>query len=337
MKTRFEIRILILASILLPAILSAEETLEWPEGVEAKITEILKIKEDAVKLPNMRSENGVLGKRSEILIDEIGKMITDPKLIQKAKNREKYDIKSKIVIWALDRKNRQQEYTRFAKYYVNKPSEDEAAEYFFRPFMKYPPDPFADPKEAKDFIPRPGAWIPNSVDKEDQKENYRPILEYNFYVPPTGSKFDEDLYRAHLINALFELRHYERSMIVMASDAEMALSSGIQHEAHGREVCNGYDPLHFMTRVSTTQSFSMISKMWKNEPIQVKIQTVFNEAWKDSFLENKYQAAKQSFDAWQELAGENWVAPEELELSKWILSRDPPRKLVTRMGSVPAE
>jgi hypothetical protein len=58
----------------------------------------------------------------------------------------------------LDRRNRQEDYTRFAKYYVNKPSEDKAAEYFYRPFMKYPPDPFPDPKEAKDFIPRPGAW-----------------------------------------------------------------------------------------------------------------------------------------------------------------------------------
>jgi hypothetical protein len=75
---------LILWSIFCPPILATEESLDWPEPVETKIGEILKIKKEAMNLPFMRSENGVLGKRCEVLIDELGKMITDPKFIQKA-------------------------------------------------------------------------------------------------------------------------------------------------------------------------------------------------------------------------------------------------------------
>ena len=142
-----KIKILILGSILMPSILAAEEPLDLSRPAKAKITEILKVKEEAMHFSAMRSEDGLLGKRAESLMNELGAMIVDPELIRKLQMSEGEDMNAKIGLWSVDRKNRPDEYVRFSKYYVNKPVDDELIEYFSRPLLKQDPDPFAEPRE----------------------------------------------------------------------------------------------------------------------------------------------------------------------------------------------
>lgn len=325
MKTNIQIGFRIAGSFFISFILATAESLDWPEPVEVKIGEILKIKEEAMAFPSMRSEDGIIGKRTEKLIDELGKLITEASLILQLEEREGEDIKAKIALWAVDQKKRPEEYKRFAKYYVNKPSWDEAAEYFSRVPMRQPVDPFAVPKKPGDYVPRPGAWSPNLVDEEDQKEKFRLILEYCFFVPPTGIRFDNDLYRINMISALLALDHHEKSLVVMASDAEMALFAENRHGEDKKRTSNSYVPLRFMARVNTDRSFVLISKIRTNGMAEEKIQIVFKDLWKDQYVVEKFQESKKSFDAWQAIAEKSREAPEQRQFAEWLRSFDPPK------------
>lgn len=321
MKKALRTRLLIFGSILSPFILSAEELQDWPEPLESKIEEILKIKEEAMNLPFLRSDDGVLGKRAEALMSEIGEMIKDPELIQKLKKRQGDDIMAKISLWAIDRRSRPDEYKRFAEYYVNEPvGREEVVKYFSRTIngTNFEPDPFAEPVDRENVIPRPGTWRPNPVDEEDQKDVFRLILEYSFYMPPSGRGFDNDESRGHLAAALLAIGNCEKSMVVMASDAQIAVKAEVQFGNENVKLYNSYASLGFLTRIATKESFAALSRIGTNGLAGKRIESSFKRTWSDPALGSEHPTSWKLFEAWQDIATKDWVTPEDGSFAAWL-------------------
>lgn len=326
MKTNIQKKVLIpgVFIILISSIFAAEKPLDWPEAVEIKIEEILKIKKEAMKVPSMRSENGVHGKRSETLIAEIGEMITEPEWIQKLKAREGNDIRAKIALWAIDRKNRPDEYNRFAKYYVNEPEGNEVIAYFRRNPQGFvsDPDPFAGPERPENSIPRPGTWSPNPVDDEDQKEEFRLILEYHYFIPPTGKQFDRDYYRGQISTALKNIGNYSKSLITWITDAKLAAKAA--DDSQLTEFPRGNSTAFvILTSIDSPESFSALALFWKNG---------LSKGIITKYFERKFGAVNtpdsnpdlKGYNSWIGLAKRASLSVDEREFAKWLLSLDPP-------------
>jgi hypothetical protein len=320
MRTKIQMRLLLFGAILFPSILTAEEPLKFQEPVAAKITEILEIKREAMKFPSMRSEHGVLGKRSETLMAEIGEMITELEWIQKLKAREGNDIRAKIALWAVDRKNRPDEYKRFAKYYVNKPEGNEVIEYFRRNPQGFvpDPDPFTGPDIPENSIPRPGTWRPTPVDDEDQKEEFRLVLEYHYFIPPTGERFDRESYRAHLAKAIRFLDNSSRSLIVFIEDGKIAIKSISGNSAPSFP--QGCDHSFVsLSLIASPESFSAISDFWNFEPskkVIINFLTLYlNEEWE---WYGSYPGTKKIYDDWIDLAKKSSEKSNDQGFGKWL-------------------
>ncbi len=312
--------------ILISSIFAAEKPLDWPEAAEIKIEEILKIKTEAMHFPSMRSENGVLGRRSQALMNELGAIINDPELISKIEANEGGDIKAKIALWAYDRKKRPDEYARFAKYYVNEPSRDEAADYYRRIHLKskrkYGDDPFSPAPKDADFIPRPGTWIPNPVDDEDQKEEFRLILEYHYFIPPTGKQFDGDYYRGQISTALKNVGNYSKSLITWITDAKLAIeavgNSQLTEFPRGNSTA-----IVILTSIDSPESFAALALFWKNGLCKGIITEYFERKFGIVNTPDSNPDLK-AYNSWIGLAKRSLLSTDEQEFSKWLLSLEPP-------------
>jgi hypothetical protein len=326
MKTNIQKKLLIpcVFIILISSIFAAEKPLAWPETIDKKIEEILRIKKEAMHFPSMRSENGVLGRRSQALMDELGAMITDPELISKLQANEGRDIKAKIALWASDRKERPDEYARFAKYYVNEPEGDEVIAYFWRKPQGFvtDPDPFAGPERPENSVPRPGTWSPNPVDDEDQKEEFRLILEYHYFVPPTGKQFDRDYYLGQISTALQNIGNYSKSLIVWITDARLAIKAA--GDSQLTEFPKGNSTAFvILTSIDSPESFSALALFWKNGLSKGIITKCFERKFGVVNTADSNPDLKE-YNSWIGLAKLASLSVDEREFAKWLLSLDPP-------------
>lgn len=319
----------IMKCFLASSILAAEEPLDLSGPVEAKITEILKVKEEAMQFSSMRSKDGVLGKRTESLMNELGEMIIDPELIRKLQMREGEDMSAKIALWSVDRKNRPDEYNRFSKYYVNKPMDDELIEYFSRPLLKQDPDPFAEPRESSSYIPRPGTWYPNPVDEEDQVEKNRLIMEYCYFMPPTGEAFDHDIWRGQLSKALCGMAGFEKTFIVWKVDLKMTLDAPPTDAERTRgAVGNVYGSIQPFVDIASRDSLKVLAGHWDDTRARKAMEWQLLQSWwplkPQPLDESRYEEAKKRYDAWQALAREKWETPHEKSFAEWLLAQPAP-------------
>jgi hypothetical protein len=252
----------------------------------------LEIKRAAMRLPGMRSENGKLGLDVERALHELSRRLSAEER-EAAKIHADSDLRAKIAVWAIDREERKEEYDRFAKYYVNRPALEEAMDYFWRQEKKRMVaagiDPDNPPPHIDIIMPRPGTWEPNPVDEEDRKEEFRLVLEYCFYMPPAGRRFDRDDYRPILSDALLSLPSPMRSLPVFASDAQMALSTDSVAPPAGPAIPqdqsrrlyfrnrpgNETAPLYFLCALSNHETYMVVADLWKIEGAAERIQYEF--------------------------------------------------------------
>ena len=300
-------------------------SLSLPKEVEQEISKIVKIKTSAMSFPSMRSVNGELGKQAEVSMDRLGAMLTDEALIQQIRAHETGDIRAKIALWAVDRKVRPEEYRRFPKFYVNKPPDDEAGEYFYRPHRKEAHNPNAPKYEPNHYIPRAGAWLPNEIDKEDRVEENRLIMEYHFFIPPTGQQFDRDWYRGFIADGLCSLNETSKSLVVMIKDAEISIASKVSNEEIPPSDRNEAAPLSVMARTATEDSFRALSEFWKNERERKTIQFIYLRLWPTHRMVGDSPDAERKYDIWQELAKRDWVKPAEKEFATWLKTVPSPK------------
>lgn len=307
--------------------------LKVPEPISALVTEVMDIKTAAMKLPAMRSEDGVLGKQVEGLMDQIAKMAGND-LLKQAERAQQDDIRAKIILWARDRQKRPEEYRRFAKWYVNRPIDKEAVtEYFYRPWKDISDPPFPDVNPTPEsFTPRPGTWAPHPIDKEDVVEANRLLMEYCFFMPPTGKAFDNEDGRYHLVIALISLGETAKSYGVFVKDTDiwfecfkdMKETSDRQLERALRTNLSGLSALR---RLPCETSFKKLGRYSLVPLVRLKIANGFGNLRGSLRLaietdETKYETL---YRKWMSLAKEDWEKPEEVEFARLVTeSMKPP-------------
>ncbi len=315
---------LVLGAMLIPSILTAEEPLDWPEAVDSKFEEILNTKKAAMNFPSMRSENGVLGKRIETLMGELGRMIADSALIRRIEAREGQDIKAKIALWAVDLRNRPEDYKRFAKYYVNRPiGKANVIEYFNRNPQGVPsePDPFAGPDMPENSVPRPGTWSPNPIDKADQCDKFRLILEYHFFMPPTGQSFDQDYYRGSISRSLKDINNIEKSLIIWITDAQLAVEAIKLSQLESFPIGNATSIVS-LSDIPSAASYSTLAGLWQFQISKDVISKYFEKKFGGMMTPDSNQPDLVKYNRWKELAQRPTEIPSEQRFSSWILSLD---------------
>ena len=216
MKTDMNYHLTVSISIFLVALCQAAEPepLRLSEPLSGLVSKVIEIKTEAMKLPGMRSEDGKLGKQVEAVMDQIAELASE-EIAKQAQLTQDDDIQAKIILWAQDRKKRPAVYERFAKLYLNRPvNQKDAIEYFYRPW-KNVGHPFSTtPPTPESFVPRPGTWTPHPIDKEDVIEVNRYVMEYCYFMPPTGRAFDFDSSRSYVSEAILSLMDHDKSYII---------------------------------------------------------------------------------------------------------------------------
>jgi hypothetical protein len=323
----------------------------WPAGAERRINAVLALKAEAIQRHpdywHSRSPDGEYGKKAEALMDEIAKAITDPALIARLGELEATDIKAKIALWAVDRAKRPEEYKRFAKWYVNKPPSGEAKEYFARVQMKPSdePDPL-DPNPtgpvATIDTPRPGTWRPDPVDWEDQTEANRLIIEYCYFMPPTGRNFDADLYPAHMWWALHKINSLPRSRVIFTELARLALPIYPTTKAGPKEGKGpAYHHIFVLSHIPEPESFKALSACFAHPRAGDEVREIFANRWNETsnFLANQHRDGRNARktdeqiekdirecrEGWIALAKRPWKTEPEKAFAHFILSMPEPK------------
>lgn len=280
----------------------------------------------------MLEEIGRLGKQSENIVIKIGEKtsIFDRRQIDTLALRY-FDFK--VIQWAMDFKDRREEYERFANYYVDKPSFEEAPGYFFRPYKNEKrANPHVVLKEPRNYVPRIGTWTPNAVDLQDRTEANRLILEYHFFIPPSGRAFENDFYRSNLTDALLSLEDIQNSIIVFEKDLEIIVN--LQENEGMGEIFAKWKPagsaVNFLFRTPSLPSYRVLAKYFNNSVVQDHFDHLAS-FWSDN-PKAKDDQVHRIFREWQLLTEHKWDTPEEIALAKWLKSIPAPREPIVPTG-----
>ena len=315
--------------LLLTACLNAEQPLEVDPRQQARIDKILEIKNEAMKLPGMRSENGILGIRVEALIDEIAEATTEEEMRSAEKVATK-NIHAKFILWAADRKARPGDYEYFAKEYLNRPRNDEEAmEYFYREDSNALIDPFADNNIPK-WPPRDGTWAPHDVSKEDAVEKNRLMMEYSYFMPPTGRDFDHKGTRNNIAKALRMLGTIDRSYVVFSSDWHIwkkLYQTQLEKSPTQEIVLQNQLAIGSLRDIPSVTSFHLLSEGMVPGTIKGAIRYQFENYWELAFtFRDIRDEIFGNHAVWIELAQQEWKKPEQQEFARLLLSISVPKQ-----------
>jgi hypothetical protein len=316
-----------------PVIIAAEvPQFEIAQSQQARIERILALKTEAMKLPSMRSENGVLGKQVGALMDEIAEASTEAEM-RSAQKVATENIRAKIVLWAADRKARLAEYEHFAKEYLNRPKNDaEAMEYFYREDPYALSDPFAGNVKPK-WPPRDGTWAPHPVSKEDAAEKNRLMMEYSYFMPPKGRMFDHNNSRANISDAIRSLGNISNSYIIFETDINILhkiYKSGIENSPELPLKYQGkpmnVECIRSVVMIPDERSFKLLSITYSNPHLSQYVESHIGFYWKSimAYLNNENEV-KANHAAWIALAKQEWKEPEQQEFARLLLSIPPPK------------
>ncbi len=318
---------------------SADENPSITDEIRKNIIELMKIKEESMRYPDMRKEKGewgmpkneqaileigTFGKQSEKIIQEIGEQL---------KNFDRNEIDQlavedfdfKIIQWAMDYRDRKEEYERFARYYVNTPGGegvDDLVEYYLIPLMGKVDQEFIDERRANRATPQ--ATYPHPVMEEDSVEKNRIIMEYHFFMPPTGFGFTRDEYRPNLTMALHSLGDWEKSFLVMKKDLDAAiLNEPKQHENNRKDKNQGnYHSLIFFLRSPSLISFRKLSSPMLQPKVSERMKKYVEIHF--GWLLSEEEGLK-LYGEWQNHANRTWDLPEERALAEWIKQMPTPK------------
>jgi hypothetical protein len=323
------------------------QAVPWPAGVEDNISRILTLRREVVeKHPDYnygRSPDGEYGKKAEALMDEIAKAITEPALIARLGELEGTDIKAKIALWAVDLAKRPEEYKRFAKWYVNRPLPEESAEYYGRVQNRPPdePDPFGTPAESN-VSSRTSA--PDPVDWEDQTEANRHIIEYCYFMPPTGDKFHKDIYCDHMWWALHKIDSLDKSLVIFTESVRLHLPIYPTTKAGPKEGKGpAYHHIFVLSHIPDPESFKALSACFAHPRAGDEVRETFMNRWQETsnFLVNQYRDGmnarktveqiekdiRECREGWIALAKRPWETEPEKAFAQFILSLPEPPPL----------
>lgn len=298
-------------------------------ALEQSIGRVLATKTKAMKLPSMRSEGGEFAKEAELELKEVAEQASKNERLTEIKKLENNDIRAKVVVWALDRAERPEIYKRFAKYYIDSPSKNEARDYFDRPFVKAGKD-IGLPKElTENRIPI--IWSPNPVDAQDRIEDYRLVMEYCFFMPPSGNGFARDYGRRQMADVLLALGSKDRSQGVFIADAGIFLSSHIpwnpQDEnspKYHNDLGGNSEGLLALVNIPTRTTFKALTVFQVNPLGKTLIHEIMNKALGETPERSLYESNKLRYDEWKKIAEQDWDSPEEKKFAYWLQSIAPP-------------
>lgn len=304
------------------------ESLRLPEPLSGLVSKVIEIKTEAMKLPGMRSEDGKLGRQVEGIMDQIAELASE-EIAKQAQLTQDHDIRAKIILWAQDRKKRPAEYERFAKFYMNRPaSRKDAIEYFYRPW-KNAGHPFSDtPPTPESFVPRPGTWTPHPIDKEDVIEANRHVMEYCFFMPPTGRAFNFDSSRSNISEAILSLMNHDKYHLIFEKDLEIWFENwksnpSLNNDSDDRD-SHGFtnqEALRAIRSLPNHSSFKQLSNYASVAPIKELIRTDFQRYWELAAISSdRAEQIASNYQTWIGLAKQNWPKPEEREFALLLLS-----------------
>jgi hypothetical protein len=311
----------ILSGFLVNSLITAAELspFEIAAPQQARIDKILELKTEAMKLPGMRSEDGVLGKQVEALMDEIAQATTEEEML----NAEKVameNIRAKIVLWAKDRKARPADYEHFAKEYLNRPKNDaEAMVYFYRDDPNAEVDPFADNIKPK-WPPR--RWIPRPVPEEEAVEKNRLLLEYLYFMPPIAKAFDDDESRRNFLAAILKMNNVDESYFVFFEDAkiwyEIVKHRPVEEVYSRRREQSNWVGSTAMILLPRSTSSQMLSKYYSTPFTKSYLEGTLDFIW--VLAGHDVVRARKNHEEWQKLAKLDWSDPNDVRFSAFILS-----------------
>jgi hypothetical protein len=312
----------------------ADEAPMLPQAVNQMIEEALQVRKDALQYKEMRHhENimgegmrfGVSGKKFRGIMDRIAEFPMDEKLIKRAQQLQDRDIRFKMIVWALDRKQRQGEYDRFSKWYLNVPIPfEERIEHF----MRGNPD-YKGIHPVKERVGNIRIIYPIPVASQDIIEENRPIFEFTCYAPPDGLQFQDFSARSILMQALSSMGKHEKTFVVWKSDLDMVLDIPIKEgeDAEGVDA-NTRHAISAIMHIGTKEAFSVLGAKWPQDRARQAIDLLFKNSWSASHLdfnEVTYAAAKKHYETWMALANADWETPGEKAFAEWLKQQTPPK------------
>lgn len=303
------------------------EPLRLPEPLSGVVSKAIEIKTEAMKLPAMRSEEGKLGKKVENLMDQIANL-ADEEITKQAQQTQDHDIQAKIILWAKDREKRPAEYERFAKLYLNRPANEDAVVYFYRPWQNVG-HPLSDtPPTPESFVPRPGTWTPHPIDEDDVIEANRYVMEYCFFMPPTGDSFNNEHSRYHLMNSLLSLKMVSKSYEVFKVDSDICFEVTKDIEIPTSPTCSessNRDGWFAMILNPSRLSYERLSKYCTRPYGKHWIEKSFTYFWGTPKYDNG--RAFNNHQEWIKLAKQEWTEIHQQNFAKFLLSRPTPEQL----------
>jgi hypothetical protein len=312
----------------------ADETPIIPTAMSQMIQQALQVRKDALKYEEMRHDEkdnhgayifGYAGKKFRAIMDRIAESPMDETLIAKVKDLQDSDIRYKIIVWALDRKQRLGEYERFSKWYLNLPiGFDDCKAHFIRGNPDYKGE-----RPIEEIAGDIRMIDANPVATQDAIEENRPILEFLSYAPPDGLKFKSIPSRHYIQHALMSLGRHEKSIVVWKSALDMAFDTPLgEGDAAKFVIDNTKDAVSPFMKIANKEAFSVLGAKWQQDRARDTIDLLFRD-WLTGpdieFNEAAYAGRKKHYDTWMELAKAEWETPGEKAFSEWLKQQAPPK------------
>lgn len=301
-------RALIASFFVLTSATRSEEAkpIVWPSGVEVKIDEAIVIKKEAFKKNSaMRDPGGPSAAAFAKCLDDIATSLASERLETELRKYEGSDLKAKIALWALDRKQHPDEYTRIAQGYVDKPV----------PRRETPDGPVIRK-------PSPRILRPRTVQPSDLNEEHRLVLEHAYFAPPSGKAFDDNDGARGMVADALRLIGDPRSVIVLREDLAMQMQAWPPDRA-GRIVNNGAASIPALWRYRSAESFPVLAHYWDAPPIRARIQDAFTVEFRKTYQPELYADQKEVCDTWQTLADRDWTTESEKAFAAYIKALPP--------------
>lgn len=287
----------------------------WPAGAEAVIDKAIAIKKDAQKQNmTMRTEGGVAGIAFGKEMDRLAEILEGKGLEPALREAEGHDLKSKIALWTLDRKQRPAEYARLAELHVNAPVDKASLARFLRRGK-----PGSDQVAPRNRRPKVGPW---EVAPEDAVEANRWILEYHYFAPPTGKEFAHGPARGVLAQGLAAIGS-EKSLELMEYDIRTQIEAF--PDAYGLDEQLGWPialDIKSMLDFRTVRAFEITASLLHHPGVRRHLNNLFTVLSKPMPEYGRVQW-RDKLEDYRKLADREWKTDAEKELASWIKAIPP--------------
>jgi hypothetical protein len=148
-------------------------------------------------------------------------------------------------------------------------------------------------------------------------------LEYCYFSPPSGRRFDSDHFRHNLSGAIIGMNDSNASLAFFFEDFKSSMDGYRASGAGGKAVeLNGALSIYSMVQIDSVPAFKLLANLWGDNTARIVISGVFQKVFSglNEFFssEDNHDAARKHYDAWMMLANHSWDAPNEKSLAEWL-------------------